>query len=141
MNPDSEGTPPNSPIILFDGTCMLCNSFFKWIIKHDQNQIFRFATIQSDIAKTLIQEKKFESSMDTVLLIHQGQILTYSSAVLRSLVLLGGFPSLLGRLGLLVPKIIRDPIYRFVSKNRYGWFGSQTCMIPDEEMKKRFVVK
>ena len=39
-----------------------------------------------------------------------------------------------------IPSFIRDPLYRFVARNRYRWFGKQdSCMLPTEEMKKRFL--
>ncbi|HPH23167.1 MAG TPA: DCC1-like thiol-disulfide oxidoreductase family protein, partial [Chitinophagaceae bacterium] len=43
---------------------------------------------------------------------------------------------------ILVPAFIREPIYKWVAKNRYKWFGKkETCMIPSKEVKELFLSK
>lgn len=43
---------------------------------------------------------------------------------------------------LVVPAPIRDAVYDFVAKRRYGWFGkSSECIIPTEDVLDRFVDK
>ena len=46
---------PNKKIILFDGVCNLCNSFIQFVIKYDKKDAFRFAALQSNIGKEIIQ--------------------------------------------------------------------------------------
>jgi predicted DCC family thiol-disulfide oxidoreductase YuxK len=44
------------------------------------------------------------------------------------------------RLGPLVPKPLRDAVYRFVARNRYRWFGRQdACLVPAPEVRARFL--
>ena len=108
------------------------------MITKDRNKIFRFATLQSEAGKTLLGNLKMAGGYDTVLLIQGGQIHTYSTAALKTLILLGRFYAWLGRAGFIFPKFIRDWVYRGIAKNRYRWFGKKECLVPDEEMKKRF---
>lgn len=128
------------PVLIFDGTCILCDSFFKWVVKKDDKKNFRFATLQSEYAQRLLKNQSFDPAADTVILFHQDVLSTYSSAALKTMILLGGFVQFLGYLGLLFPKFIRDSIYRFIAKNRYKWFGTKTCMIPGPEWKDRFII-
>lgn len=60
-------------IILFDGVCNLCNTWVQRIIEKDANDIFRFASLQSDIAKQLMNERHLQqTSVDSIVLIVPG---------------------------------------------------------------------
>ncbi len=40
----------------------------------------------------------------------------------------------------IVPRPVRDAVYRLVARNRYRWFGRQeACMVPTAELAKRFL--
>jgi predicted DCC family thiol-disulfide oxidoreductase YuxK len=40
----------------------------------------------------------------------------------------------------IIPSSLRNPIYDYVARNRYKWFGKkEACMIPTEEMKAKFL--
>ncbi len=127
-------------VILFDGVCNLCNGFVKFIIKRDKKKRFRFATLQSDYAKTI--ENNYELSLadlNTVILNKNGKIYTKSSAVL--LIAIGlGFPYSLAICFFIIPPFIRNYGYDYIAKNRYRWFGKlDTCIFPSGDLKGRFV--
>jgi len=126
-------------IVFFDGTCVLCHSFFKWLLKNDRNKIFSFATLQSPIGLEKVRQLKIKTNEETIILLHLGKSFTFSSAVFKIFILLGGGYKLLGKSGFLFPKFIRDGIYLFTSRYRYKIFGQQACMIPNTEIKDRFV--
>ncbi len=128
------------PILLFDGVCNLCNGFVQFIIKQDKQQKLRFTSLQSEMAQQLLsQQITYLQSLDTVVLIDNGQIYTHSEAPLRIAQLLGGWWNLL-LIGKVIPKKLRNQLYGFIAKNRYRWFGKQsTCWIPTPELKSRFL--
>jgi predicted DCC family thiol-disulfide oxidoreductase YuxK len=40
----------------------------------------------------------------------------------------------------IVPRFVRDPIYRWVARNRYLWFGQkESCMLALPEYSERFL--
>ncbi len=131
---------PNQPIIFFDGVCNLCNSSVQFVIKHDTQKKFTFASLQSDAAKEILLqfgEKNYQ--LDSIILIDSNEMYSKSSAVLRVLKLLGGFYSLL-YLFIIIPKPFRDWLYNYVARNRYKWYGKrESCMIPSEKLKNRFL--
>jgi predicted DCC family thiol-disulfide oxidoreductase YuxK len=133
-------TKMQHPILLFDGVCNLCNSTVQFVIGQDKRAVFRFASLQSDIAQRLLKENNVtENNLNSVILIYGGRYYAYSSAVLEMLRLLGGFWQLL-YIFKLVPSFLRDPIYRFVAAHRYRWFGKQeSCWLPTAELKSRFL--
>jgi predicted DCC family thiol-disulfide oxidoreductase YuxK len=124
-------------IVLFDGVCPLCHRMVQWIIHHDPAGIFRFAPLQSTIAQKYIQGMKIP---DSVVLIEKGQIYTESTAVLHICKHVQGFWKVV-YLFLFLPQWVRDPIYRWVAKNRSRWFGKkESCTIPAaEEVSSRFL--
>ncbi|WP_210489985.1 thiol-disulfide oxidoreductase DCC family protein [Rufibacter aurantiacus] len=131
---------PSSPTILFDGVCNLCNGFVQFVINNDPKSYFKFASLQSDTGQQVLKAYGLPTEQfKSVLLVEDGKIYTRSTAALRIVRRLSG-----GWAGLyvfvLMPKFLRDPLYNWVSKNRYRWFGQQeSCMLPTPELKARFL--
>ncbi len=128
-------------VILFDGVCNLCNSAINFIIKHDKNDVFRYASLQSEIGKKYIDQFNIDStSLDSILLINsETQYFHKSSAALHIAKHLSGGYSILV-VFLVLPKFIRDLVYDFIAKNRYKWFGKkESCMLPSPKLRKLFL--
>jgi predicted DCC family thiol-disulfide oxidoreductase YuxK len=127
-------------IILFDGVCNLCNWSVQFVIKHDPEKKFQFASLQSDYAKKLLTDYSIDSGeMNSFILLENGKIYTRSTGALRVLKQLKGW-SVLFYCFILVPKFIRNGIYDFIAKKRYRWFGKrEECMIPSPEINSRFL--
>jgi len=128
------------PILLFDGVCNLCNGFVQFVIKRDPQAKFRFAALQSEEGQQLL--KHYNLPIDdifSVILIENEKIHFRSSAALRMLRHLSGAWSWLYGF-IIVPRFIRDFVYKFIAQNRYKWFGEkEQCMIPTPELKSRFL--
>lgn len=127
-------------VILFDGVCNLCNGFVQFIIKRDQQQKFKFASLQSDFAgKELSKYGLNNQKMNTVFLLENGKIYSRSTAALRILKQLNGLWPMF-YVFIIFPAFIRNWIYNLIAKNRYKWFGKQdSCMIPSPELQHRFL--
>lgn len=128
------------PIILFDGVCNLCNSSVQFIIRRDRKKQFRFASLQGRTAQQLLAMSGLDAEgQDTIVLVEDGKIYTRSTAVLRILRRLGGFWRL-AYAYIIVPRFIRDGIYKFIARNRYRWFGRrEECMVPEPGVRERFL--
>lgn len=74
------------------------------------------------------------------MLLKEGQrIRTHTDAIIRVLTLLGGWKKL-ALLGRVIPSVIRDPIYLFVARRRYRWFGrTESCALPEAQHRGRFL--
>ncbi|MBT8181807.1 MAG: DUF393 domain-containing protein [Eudoraea sp.] len=128
-------------IILFDGVCNLCNSSIQFVIRHDKKNRYKFAALQSDTAKILLNERGIDSSqIDSIILIDPNTAYYIkSTAALEIGKSFGGGWRLLSIFEW-VPRPIRDWIYDLIAKNRYSWFGKQNdCMIPTPELKAKFL--
>jgi len=128
----------NNNIIFFDGICALCNKFVQFVIRHDPEGCFKFAALQSDIAKRLLGES-FTTPMKTVVLFQSGKIYKRSTAALRICAQLSGGWQLL-YIFHFIPGFIRDAVYDIIAKSRYRWFGRiNQCTVPPPEIRSRFL--
>ncbi len=129
----------NCNIVLFDGECILCNRFFRFLIKYDTKKSLKFATLQSLWASNKLQGLSKDLDLNgTVVFLEKDKIFTKSSAALRIIADLGGLWQL-SSFFLLVPAFIRDAAYKIIARNRYTWWGRTNCMIPDSSLKDRFI--
>ena len=128
------------PILLFDGHCNLCNAWVQFIVKRNPAKTIRFASLQSKAGRALLDEHKIEQNyLDSLVLIEEERFSVSSSAALRTLSYLSTWESQL-KLLLVLPRPLRDLIYRFVARYRYKWFGRrEQCMIPTAELNERFL--
>lgn len=127
-------------IIVFDGVCILCNSFVQFILKKDKRKQFYFTTAQSDFVKEQLKTNPMKANaMDSVLYVKNGKVFTESTAALNIFSDLGGIWKLLS-IFKLIPPFIRNAVYQFIAKRRYRVFGKlDTCMMPPSEWKSRFL--
>ena len=128
-----------SSIVLFDGVCNFCNDSVNFIIRHDRDNKFKFATLQSDIGQELRAEYNVGEDIDSIVLIENDQAFTHSTAGLRIAKALGGIWSL-GYVYIIVPAVIRDWFHKLFAKYRYRMFGKkEVCMIPTPDVRERFL--
>ena len=127
-------------VIIYDGFCVFCNWGVQFIIKRDPNKKFMFTSINTLIAKKLIKKHNLEAvGTDTIFLIANNNSFYKTSAILKIVKELNGYWYLFG-IFKFIPINIRDYIYDKIAKNRYKLFSKkQNCMVPDENIKNRFL--
>ena len=130
----------DNPVILFDGVCNFCNGAINFVLKQDKKEIFRFAPLQSEAGKKLLQQYNLSTKeFDSFVLIDNGKVYKKSAASLRVMNKLPWYWKE-AQILWIVPGFIRNAIYDFIATNRYKWFGKkEQCMIPTPEMRSRFV--
>jgi len=127
------------PIIFFDGVCGLCNRAVDSILKADENRIFRFTPLQGETARELLPPVSETPESWSIIYMDEHGLHDQSDATLEICRRIGGFWSLLG-LTRAVPRFIRHPIYRFIARNRYRWFGTKDiCRIPTHQERAQFL--
>lgn len=128
------------PILFFDGLCNLCTASVQFIIRHDPKQRFRFASLQSTTARSILgQSVSATDQPDSFLLWEDGTVYSRSQAALRVTKRLSGAWPLL-YVFRIVPVGIRDGIYNIVARNRYRWFGRKNeCWVPSAALQQLFL--
>ncbi len=130
----------NPSIVLFDGICNLCSGSVLFIIKRDPAGYFRFAALQTDSGR-LIMEKYGINLVrtDSLILIENNKLYYQSDAALRISRKLRGAWKLFYAF-IIIPPFLRNFFYDLVACNRYRWFGQRaTCFLPDENIGQRFI--
>lgn len=154
-------------VLLFDGKCNLCNGAVQFVIDHERSpsrngeaesaappatKALAFASLQSEVARELLRDAVGEDAAtrlregangsgdpDSLVLIEDGEAFTHSSAALRVARHLRA-PWSFATVFLVVPRFLRDAVYRFIAKRRYGWFGkTESCRVPTPELRARFL--
>ena len=128
-------------IVFFDGVCNLCNAAVRFIIQRDPKAYFRFASLQSEIAAKKLPPDFREKAGDSIVLLEDGKFFWSSTAALRiARRLRAPWPLLYA--GILIPRFLRNPIYGWIARNRYRWFGKKdACELPTPELKGRFLAE
>ncbi len=127
------------PIIFFDGVCAMCNRFVDLVLRADRRRVFRFAPIQGETAKRLLPPLPADPASWSMVYLDEHGLHDQSEASLQVYRRLGGAFRLLS-LARLVPRALRDPVYRWIARNRYRWFGRRdTCRVPSAAERERFL--
>ena len=133
--------PEGKQIVLFDGVCNFCNDSVRFIMKRDKNDLFRFASLESELGKKLTAERGIDTKqIDSIILIDPGKAYYLKSTAALEITkqLKGGWP-ILG-IFLYLPEGFRNWFYDFIAKNRYDWFGKlETCPMPTPDEQAKFL--
>ncbi|PKA27592.1 hypothetical protein CH381_05100 [Leptospira sp. mixed culture ATI2-C-A1] len=131
--------PEKSKIVFFDGVCHLCMGSVQFLLKKNQKENLYFSAIGSETFHSLFPKERSQNLPDSILYWKEGTLYLESDAVLQ-LVRELKFPWFLLFGFWMVPRMIRNPLYRFIAKRRYVWFGkAEVCMVPSPNIKKRFL--
>jgi predicted DCC family thiol-disulfide oxidoreductase YuxK len=133
-------TAADRPVIVFDSHCLLCSANVRFILKHDRRRHFRMASMQSKAGAALYRRFGIDpGDPETLILVEGDRALRDSDAVLTIWSGLG-WPWRAAAVARIVPAALRDPLYRWVARNRYRLFGrSDTCWLPDPDLADRFL--
>ena len=128
------------PIIVFDAICHLCSANAQFVLKHDRKGHFRLASMQSEAGVALYRRFGLDpADPESFILVEGGRALRDSDAVLALYAGLG-WPWRLAAAARVVPRFVRDPLYRWVARNRYRLSGKrETCWLPGPELQDRLL--
>ena len=127
-------------LIVFDGECVLCSGFFRFMLRYDRAKRFSFATAQSALGQRLYRRQGLPTGdFETNLVYVDGrcyQRMDAFAAAMRAL----PWPWKLLSVCRFLPTSLKDPLYHLIARNRYRIFGRyETCMIPSPELRARFL--
>jgi predicted DCC family thiol-disulfide oxidoreductase YuxK len=128
-------------VILFDGLCNLCAGSVRFVLERDPAGAFDFASLQSEAARRLIANagRSPAELPDSIVLIDTHGVHLRSDAALRIAARLRQPWPLLAAFRIL-PRALRDVVYDFVARRRYGWFGKrESCLVPSPNLRARFL--
>ena len=138
----SDATIPalDGPLVLYDGTCGLCDRSVQLILRNDRRGRFRFAALQSDAGQALLRKYGLPTEeLDSVVLVEDGKAYRKSKAGLRIARRLDAPWPVFWPLSI-IPGAVSNVFYDLVARNRYRLFGKlDACPIPSPEVRARFL--
>lgn len=127
-----------SPIVFFDGECIMCNTFLDLMIRIDHPMTLKVAALQGTTSERYLPPLAPDPEDWSIYLLDETGLYNQSDAVIRIAQCLGGVWSMAAAAGLF-PKGMRDGVYRAIAANRYRMFGKRECRIPDPLNQARFL--
>jgi predicted DCC family thiol-disulfide oxidoreductase YuxK len=132
--------PDDKPIIVFDGKCVLCSRWVRFVMRHDGEKRFRLLPAQTPLGIALYEHYGLDPVVyETNVLLEDGRAWLKSEGTIRMFERLG-LPWSSMAVFRAVPRALRDKLYNVVARNRLKWFGSRdTCFIPEPGDADRFI--
>lgn len=134
------GMSENDRVILFDGVCVLCSYWARFLIRFDKAKRYKLATVQSDEGKAILAWCGLATDEYTTLVFVDGlDFYVRSTAIIK---VLSGLPLpwKLAAVGLICPRPLRDWAYDLMARNRYRIFGKyDACVLPAPDHTARFL--
>lgn len=116
--------------ILYDGHCVLCTRSKEQLSRWQTSAAMRFLPLQSPEARALVpdmDEKRYQGAMHVI---EGGRVYSAHEGWFRIMRLA---PLPLALLAAATPTFIARPVYAWVARNRYRWFGKVceggTCQV------------
>jgi len=132
-------------LLLFDGSCGLCESLVQFVLARDPAGIFHFAPLSSPQGRSIVARHGGDpDDVSTMYVVAdyrtpEARPLTRSRAALFVLGALGWPWKAITLFGVL-PTSLLDRVYDLVARNRYRVFGRREhCFMPRPEWQNRFI--
>lgn len=139
------GAAITTPLLLYDGTCGFCAEGVQFVLTRDRKRTMGFAALDSAAGRAVLARHPEALAFDSVLVVepangeHTERVFAYSDAVLRVASYLGG-PWRLVAMARIVPRPMRDAMYRLIARHRHRLSGTRPqCVIPSEADRARFL--
>lgn len=140
FNPDWTTSPSDNrlkPFLFYDGICVLCTRFTKFLFAEDFAHHFYYAPLQGKTAKEKLPRAD-QNQVHSIILFDESKCYYRLDAVIRILTEVGGIWRLAGLLWI-IPLPLRDRLYMWIAHNRYAWFGTiNSCPLPTPEERQYF---
>lgn len=136
----AERAAPDLPdLIVFDGDCVLCSHWARFVHERDPNGRFKFVAIQSEFGRSLAARFGVDvDAPETNVIVIGGVARFKSDAAIALLAALPGWAWV--RALRLAPAPLRHWLYDVIARNRYRWFGRRArCLADDPSLQARIL--
>jgi predicted DCC family thiol-disulfide oxidoreductase YuxK len=127
-------------VVLFDGVCVLCNYWARFLIRFDSNRRYKIAAVQSDEGRAILAWCGLPTDhFDTLVYVEGREFYVRSTAIIKVLAGLR-FPWKLAAIAFVFPRPLRDWAYDHMARHRYKIFGKHDeCVLPTPDHLSRIL--
>ena len=141
--------PAAQPVLLYDGTCGLCNFIVRVLLRADAAGRLHYAPLQSELAQTYLRAQGLPTDdFDSLVFVPDWNEAAPGACRLRTAGALAALNVVGGGWGLalgwirFIPAPIRDLGYKLVARSRYSLFGKhRPAPLPDPAWERRFLAR
>lgn len=133
------------PVLLYDGTCGFCARSLQFVLRHERSRrTLRFARLEGPFGIELRARHPELAGVDSLIWYEPPtpavpeRLFWRSRGAFRVAHYLGGLWSVLGSLGLLLPRYVSDAAYKWIARNRHR-LAPEACLVPTAEQRRRFL--
>jgi predicted DCC family thiol-disulfide oxidoreductase YuxK len=129
-------------VILFDGVCVFCSRWVRFVFERDAAARLRFSDVQSPFGEALARRLGIDPvEPETNAVVLGGRAYFKADVAIQVLRRLPRRAWAAWAIRLL-PRPLRDRLYDIVARNRYAWFGrTDTCLVPATTALARRIVR
>jgi predicted DCC family thiol-disulfide oxidoreductase YuxK len=129
-------------VVVFDGVCVLCNGWVRFLLARDPQRRFRFAAMQTPAGRALLERHGLDPDAPASFLFldEAGAGWTDAAAIVQVLRRMPALWPLAARVFDWLPRRVCDRAYRLIARHRYRWFGRHArCLLPPSNARDRFI--
>jgi predicted DCC family thiol-disulfide oxidoreductase YuxK len=129
-------------LMVFDGVCNFCSGYVRLVLMMDREGVIRFTPIQSEYGRLLCKKHGVDpDDPSTFLFFDNGKPIGGTDGMVAMLARMP-LPWRALRALMVIPRPIRNAVYRWTARNRYHLLGKRReCMIPPSHVRQRFVTE
>ena len=138
-DPDVPDFDDSRGLFIFDHHCVLCGGGVGFIMKHDKRRAIAFTSAQKGLGAALAKHYGVDWH-ESFLFLNQGRAFIKFDGYFEVARAMGGLWHI-PRIFRIIPRFLLDPLYDFIARNRYAWFGKtdEACSVLTEDQRARLV--
>lgn len=135
----------DGPVLLYDADCGFCSRVVQFVLRHERGGgTLQFAGLRSAYAQRALARFPELRHVDSMVWLGRdregaAEVLVRSAAALRLATYLGGYWRWAAVLAAVVPRVVRDMVYRTVARHRMAAAPHPSCYVADDSQRARFI--
>ncbi|MCB2117552.1 MAG: DUF393 domain-containing protein [Rhodobacteraceae bacterium] len=139
-DPDVPAFDDSAPVAFMDGDCALCSFGARMIDRLDRSGEIRICPVATPLGRAMLRHYGLDpDDPESWLFLDGGRVRCDFDAMAHVGLRSGGWGRLLGLLRL-IPRPLRDGLYRRIARSRYALFGrSDLCALAGPRLRARLM--
>ena len=125
-------------LIVFDGSCIFCSGFARFMARYDRKARFSFVTAQSEKGRALYRRYGLDPDLMETNIVIVDDVAHVKMAAFAAAVSAIGWPWRMFAVLGYIPRPLSNWLYDRIARNRY-LFGRRKCVLPSDELRGRIV--
>lgn len=122
-------------VLIYDGDCNMCSRLIQFVVFINKDKNLHITDFNSQWTKENVD---LNPNVDSLIFIDNNQLYFYSDAVIQLTAALHPLFKIVS-IAHIVPKKLRDKLYRWIAKNRNRVFKDDKCKMPNEKFRAMYL--